>query len=148
MGLEQTPQFSKYHHLLNRAQWSPMQLKHCLLSMLVETFVQAGGTLELVIDETLERRQGVRISKRGYDNDRARSTHQQELSSSGLRWVCLTLVVTPPWTKRSWALPFLSVLATSPEVDTRLGADTRRCPNWPDNWWRSCAAGSQLERSS
>ena len=25
MGLEQSPQFSIYHHLLNRARWSPMQ---------------------------------------------------------------------------------------------------------------------------
>lgn len=105
MGLEQTPQFSKYHHLLNRAQWSPIQLSRCLLNVLVETFVQAGGSLELVIDETLERRAGLHISKRGYYYDSARSTHQHEQISSGLRWVCLTLVVTPPWTKRSWALP-------------------------------------------
>lgn len=105
MGLEQTPQFSKYHHLLNRAQWSPRQLSRCLLNVLVETFVQAGGSLELVIDETLERRAGLHISKRGYYYDSARATHQHEQISSGLRWVCLTLVVTPPWTKRSWALP-------------------------------------------
>jgi hypothetical protein len=128
MGLEQSPQFSKYHHLLNRARWSPMQLSRCLLGVLVETFVQAGGSLELVIDETLERRQGIHISKRGYYYDSARSTHQHELIGSGLRWVCLTLVVTPPWTKRSWALPFLSVLATSPEVDTRLGRRHKTVP--------------------
>jgi hypothetical protein len=36
-----------------------------LLGLLVETFVQAGGSVEIVIDETLERRQGVHISKRG-----------------------------------------------------------------------------------
>ena len=128
MGLDQSPQFSKYHHLLNRARWSPLQLSRCLLGLLVETFLQAGGTLELVIDETLERRQGVHISKRGYYYDSARSTHQHEQISSGLRWVCLTLVVTPPWTKRSWALPFLSVLATSPEVDRRLGRRHKTVP--------------------
>jgi hypothetical protein len=128
MGLDQSPQFSKYHHLLNRARWSPMQLSRCLLGVLVETFVQAGGSLELVIDETLERRQGLHISKRGYYYDSARSTHQHEQITSGLRWVCLTLVVTPPWTKRSWALPFLSILATSPEVDTRLGRRHKTVP--------------------
>ncbi len=32
----------------------------------------------------------------------------------------MTLVVTPPWTKRPWALPFLSVLATSADIDARL----------------------------
>jgi hypothetical protein len=65
MGLEETANFSTYHHLLNRARWSPMQLSRCLLGLLVETFVQAGGSLEIVIDETLERRQGIHSSKRG-----------------------------------------------------------------------------------
>jgi hypothetical protein len=128
VGLEQSPHFSTYHHLLNRARWSPMQLSRCMLNVLVETFVQAGGSLELVIDETLERRQGIHISKRGYYYDSARSTHQHEQISSGLRWVCMTLVVTPPWTKRYWALPFLSVLATSPEVDARLGRRHKTVP--------------------
>jgi hypothetical protein len=85
MGLEERANFSSYHHLLNRARWSPMQLSRCLLGLLVETFMQAGGTLELVIDETLERRQGLHISKRGYYYDSARSTHQHEQIGSGLR---------------------------------------------------------------
>lgn len=105
MGLEETPHFSKSHHLLNRARWSPMQLSRCLLCLLVETFVQIGGTVEIVIDETLERRQGLHISKRGYYYDSVRSTHEHPHISSGLRWVCMTLIVTPPWTKRYWALP-------------------------------------------
>jgi hypothetical protein len=40
----------------------------------------------------------------------------------------MTLVVTPPWTNRFWALPFLSVLATSPEVDARLGRRHKTVP--------------------
>jgi hypothetical protein len=91
MGLEETADFSTYHHLLNRARWSPMQLSRCLLGLLIEAFVQTGGTLEIVIDETLERRQGLHISKRGYYYDSARSTHEHLQISSGLRWVCLTL---------------------------------------------------------
>jgi hypothetical protein len=46
---------------LNRARWSPLDVSHQLLQLIVETFVQAGGTLELVIDETLERRWGSQI---------------------------------------------------------------------------------------
>jgi hypothetical protein len=42
--------------LLNRARWSPLAVSRQLLTLIVETFVPAGGTLELVIDETLERR--------------------------------------------------------------------------------------------
>jgi DDE superfamily endonuclease len=65
MGREERPHCSSSQHLLNRARWSPMQLSQCLLGLLVETFVQAGGSVEIVIAETLERRQGVHISKRG-----------------------------------------------------------------------------------
>jgi hypothetical protein len=33
----------------------------------------------------------------------------------------LAVVVSVPWTKQRWALPFLCVLATTPEVSTNLG---------------------------
>ncbi|HEX6479315.1 MAG TPA: transposase [Ktedonobacteraceae bacterium] len=128
MGLQDLAQFNVFHHVLNRARWSPIQLSRCLLGLLVATFVQAEGAIKIVIDETLERRQGVHISKRGYYYDSARSTHQHEQISCRLRWVCMTLVVTPPWTKRWWAFPFLSVLATSPEVDARLGRRHKTVP--------------------
>ena len=42
------------------------------------------------------------------------------MSSPGLRWVTMALVVRLPWTKRRWALPFLSVLATTPKVSEAL----------------------------
>ena len=40
----------------------------------------------------------------------------------------MTLIVTPPRTKRYWALPFLSVLATSAEIDARLGRRHKTVP--------------------
>ncbi|WP_083815025.1 transposase [Ktedonobacter racemifer] len=40
------------------------------------------------------------------------------------------LIVTPPWTSRSWALPFLSVLLTPEEVDRRLGRRHKTVPDW------------------
>jgi hypothetical protein len=43
------------------------------------------------------------------------------VSSPGLRWIVLALVVHVPWSKHRWALPFLSVLATTPEVSGQLG---------------------------
>ncbi len=55
-GHEQDPHFSAYHQVLNRARWSPLQASRYLLTLIIETFVQAGGTLDIVIDETLERR--------------------------------------------------------------------------------------------
>ncbi len=43
------------------------------------------------------------------------------MSSPGLRWIVLAVVVRVPWTRQRWALPFLCVLATTPEVSAHLG---------------------------
>jgi transposase len=43
------------------------------------------------------------------------------VSSPGLRWIVLGVVVRGPWTKQQWALPFRAALATTPEVSQQLG---------------------------
>jgi hypothetical protein len=121
MGLGDSPQFSLYHHVLNRARWSALQGSRQLLALLVQTCISVGGALTFVIDETLERRWGRRIAKRGHYRDALASSKQRSVATSGLRWIVLTLVITPPWTSRSWALPVLSVPAPTPKVSQRLG---------------------------
>src|SRR5438874_5024301 len=120
MGQQMNGQFSLFHQVLNRARWSPLEVSRKLLQVLVETFVRAGGTVEIVIDETLERRWGRKISKRGHWRDSRLSSKERSVSTSGLRWVTMALVVTLPWTNLRWALPFLSVLATTPKVSEAL----------------------------
>jgi len=110
MGLQMDTHFSGFHQLLNRARWSPLEVSRRLVQVLVQTLVSAGGTLEIVIDETLERRWGPKISKRGDFRDSLRSSKERSVSTSGLRWVTMALVVTLPWTKLRWALPFSGVL--------------------------------------
>lgn len=121
MGRSDEKTFSLYHQVLNRARWKPLELSRRLLLLLVRTFVAAGGTLTFVIDETLERRWGRRIKKRGHYRDPLQSSKKRSVSTSGLRWIVLTLVITPPWTKQKWALPVMSVLAPTPEASKRLG---------------------------
>jgi DDE superfamily endonuclease len=121
MGLSEAPEFSRYQHVLNRARWSALEGSRRLLSLLVRTFVAVGGTLTFVIDETLERRWGCRIRQRGHYRDPLASSKHCSVATSGLRWIVLTLVITPPWTSRSWALPVCRVPAPTPEVSQRLG---------------------------
>lgn len=121
MGLHDEPDFTLFHQVLNRANWSCLTLSRLLLQLLISTFVEAGGTVEIVIDETLERRWGRKISKRGHYRDNLQSSKGQSVSTSGLRWVVMMLVVQVPWTRREWALPFFSVLATTPKVSEHLG---------------------------
>ena len=73
------------------------------------------------IDETLERRWGSKIRKRGHYRDSALSSHERSVSSPGLRWIVLAVVVRVPWTRQRWALPFLCVLATTPRSARSLG---------------------------
>jgi hypothetical protein len=121
VGLQQDKQWAKYHHLLNRASWSGLKVSQILLQLLVSTFVAVGGTVDLVTDETLERRWGRKISKRGHWRDSLASSKGLNVSTSGLRWLVLAVVVKLPWSRRYWALPCLSVLLTTPKVSQRLG---------------------------
>ena len=50
-----------------------------------------------------------------------RSTHENFVKSSGLRWVCVMLLVEIPWASRVWALPFLSALAPSERYAAKRG---------------------------
>jgi DDE superfamily endonuclease len=86
IGNENEANFSTFHQVLNRARWSPLAMSRQLLTTIVETFVQAGGTLELVIDETLERRWGSQISKRRHYCDSMLSSRKRSVSSPDLRW--------------------------------------------------------------
>ncbi len=60
-GLDKATNWSSFHQVLNRARWSPLAVSRQLLLLIVETFVLAGVCVELVIDETLERRWGSKI---------------------------------------------------------------------------------------
>ena len=128
MGLCDASNFSLYHHVLNRARWAALALSRRLLLRLVRTFVVVGGELTFVIDETLERRWGRRINTRGHYRDPLASSKQCSVATSGLRWVVLTWVITPPWTQRAWALPVLSVPAPTPEVSRRWGLRHKTVP--------------------
>ena len=91
MGLYDAPNFSLYHHVLNRARWSALELSRRLLLLLVRTFAVVGGALTFVIDETLERRWGRRITKRGHYRDPLASSKQRSVATSGLRWIVLDI---------------------------------------------------------
>src|SRR5579872_7035484 len=129
-GNEQAGNWSNFHQVLNRARWSPLAVSRQLLLLIVETFVPAEASVDLVIDETLERRWGSKISKRGHYRDSALSSRERSVSSPGLRWIVMAVVVTLPWTKQRWALPFLCVLATTPEVSQRLGKRHKTIAMW------------------
>lgn len=121
MGREQESDWSKYHHVLNRAQWSGLQVSGILLKLLVKTFISGRLPVTITVDETLERRWGPQIRKRGHWRDSLASGRNMNVSTSGLRWLVFALVIAVPWSSYYWSLPFLSVLLTTPKVSEKLG---------------------------
>src|SRR5258708_7596059 len=115
-GNDMAANWSIFHHVLNRARWSPLAVSHQLLLLIVETFVPAGAWVDRVIEETLERRRGSKISKRGHDRDRALSSRERAGSSPGWRWIVMAVGGTPLGRAQPYGLPFLVVVATTPEV--------------------------------
>ena len=129
VGLENERRFCRYHRVLSRAVWSSREASRVLLGSLVEAFVPK-GPLVLGIDETLERRRGKKISAKGIYRDPVRSSREHFVKTSGLRWVCLTLLAEVPWTSRVWALPFLSTLAYSERYAKERGKRHKPLTEW------------------
>jgi DDE superfamily endonuclease len=130
MGLDQQKQFHRYHRVLSHARWSSREASRVLLGLLVEMFVPEGDPLVVGIDETLERRYGKKISVKGVYRDPVRSTHEHFVKSSGLRWVCVMLLVEIPWASRVWALPFLCALAPSERYAAKGGKRHKKITEW------------------
>jgi hypothetical protein len=97
MGLEQEKRFHRYHRVLSRAGWSSRKVSRVPLGLLLEAFVPEGSPVVVGIDETLERGYGRKISARGVYRDPVRSTHETFVKSTGLRWVCVMLLVEIPF---------------------------------------------------
>ena len=95
-GNAQASNWSLFHRVLNRARWYPLAVSRQLLLLIVETLVPAGACVDLVIDETLERRWGSQVSKRGHYRDSALSSKERSVSSPGLRWMVIAVVVSLP----------------------------------------------------
>lgn len=120
LGLAEDPSFGKYHRVLNRDRWDGLLLSRLLLGLIILVCIPAGAPLELVVDETLERRWGDKITYKGWFRDPIRSTKKKGVHSPGLRWLNLSILVTVPWCGRPWTLPFLTVLLLSPKTSAKL----------------------------
>lgn len=121
LGLEAKGDWSKYHHVLNRAKWDGLLLAHIMLELIVKTFVAVSTNIYITVDETLERRWGPQIRKCGHWRDSLASSRKVNVSTKGIRWLVFAVVVKLPWSPHACALPFLSVPLTTPKVSAALG---------------------------
>jgi hypothetical protein len=129
MGFSEAANFATYHHVLNRARWSPLELSQVLLGLLIR-YLAPYGPLVFGMDETVERRRGKRISAKGIYRDGVRSSKGHFVKASGLRWISLMYLAHIPFAERIWALPFLTVLAPSERYYQKLGRPHKKLTHW------------------
>jgi hypothetical protein len=125
VGLDQKGNFSKFHQVFNRASWPLLRLTRRLTVLLIGSFVALGQRLTFAIDESLERRWGLRIGIQGLYRDPVAAGKKRSVSTSGIRWIVLALILTPPW-----ALPVLS-RAPHPRPAPSSATGTRQSPSAP-----------------
>ena len=130
MGRSDHRDYARYHEVLNRAVWSSRQAARILLALLLQHLDRGDGPLIFGIDETLERRRGAKIKARGIYRDAVRSSRQQLIKASGLRWISLMWLGHVPWAGRHWALPVLTVLAPSTRYYQQQGRRHKKLTDW------------------
>lgn len=132
VGLSWERNFPKYHRLLSQDKWSALELSRVLLRLVINAFVPKGESIVFGIDDTIERRWGRKISKRGIYRDPVRSSKSHFVKCSGLRWLCLMLLTPLPWLQAGiyWALPILTVLCPSERFYTNQGKSVKKLTTW------------------
>ena len=132
VGLQNDRCFSKYHRFLNKDKWSAQYISKVLLNKLVNTFVPANSALVFGIDDTIERRWGLKIRKRGIYRDAVRSSKSHFVKCSGLRWLSLMLLTNLPWLNAgvNWALPILTALCPSKNYYTKQEKRHKKITDW------------------
>lgn len=132
VGLRWERNFPKYHRVLSQDKWSAKKLSGVLLRLVVNAFVPKGEALVVGMDDTIERRWGAKINKRGIYRDPVRSSKSHFVKCSGLRWLSLMALTPLPWLQAGayWALPVLTVLCPSERFYTKRGKSTKKLTDW------------------
>ena len=124
--------FPKYHRVLSKDKWSAQKLASVLLGLLLKAFIAKGEPIVFGLDDTIERRWGSKISKRGIYRDAVRSSKSHFVKCSGLRWLSLMVTTHLPWLEKGayWALLVLTVLCPSERFYTDRGKVIKKLPHW------------------
>lgn len=125
MSLGQEKHFQNYHRVLGRAVWSGLAAGQILLSLLVSALAPT-GPIVMRLNDTIERRRSEKIKALGIYRGAVRSSHSHFVKASGLRGLCLMLLVEIPWAGRTWALPFMSALCPSERYCRERGRAHRK----------------------
>jgi hypothetical protein len=118
--------------VLSQDKWSAFQLSGILFRLVVNAFIPKEESIVVGMDDTIERRWGRKIKKRGIYRDPVRSSKSHFVKCSGLRWLSLMVLTSLPWLEAGicWALPVLTVLCPSERFYTKQGKSAKKLTDW------------------
>lgn len=127
LGMSGEKRFDKYHRLLNRDKWNILKGSKILLSQILE---KDNAPIVVAIDEHIERRSGRKIKAKGCYRDAVRSSKGFIVRCFGLKWITVMVIRKFSWAGRSFALPFLTVLAHSKKSNEAKGKTHKTTIDW------------------
>lgn len=127
LGMQGEEHFDKYHRVLSRASWNPLEGSKILLQQLMAGMT---GPLVIAVDEHIERRNGRQIKAIGCYRDAVRSSQKYLVKCFGLKWITVMVLKQYSWIPRLLALPFLTILASSEKADKKVGKKHKTTIDW------------------
>jgi hypothetical protein len=95
-----------FHRFFSRGTWDPDRLGLWVWWRLKAAF-DIAGVVRVVIDDTLAPKKGPGVFGIGSHLDAVRSTKRRKVFCFGHCWVVLCVLVSVPFSTRTWALPVL-----------------------------------------
>jgi hypothetical protein len=95
-----------FHRFFSRGTWDPDRLGRRVWWRIRSTF-NIADVVRIVIDDTLAPKQGPNVFGIGSHLDAVRSTKRRKIFCFGHCWVVLAVLVSVPFSTRTWALPVL-----------------------------------------
>jgi DDE superfamily endonuclease len=114
-----------FHRFFSRGTWSPDLLGRWLFGRIRQVLGEA-GVVRIVLDDTLAPKKGPQVFGIGSHLDAVRSTKKQKVFAFGHCWVTLAVLVRPPFSSRTWALPVLFRLYRTQKDCERCGVAHRK----------------------
>jgi DDE superfamily endonuclease len=114
-----------FHRFFSRGTWDPDRLGLWVFWRIVAVFGDVGA-VRIVFDDTLAPKKGPHVFGIGSHLDAVRSTKRQKVFCFGHCWVVLAVLVSVPFSTRTWALPVLFRLYRTQKDCERQGAARRK----------------------
>jgi len=107
-GLSRLWSHDRAHYFFSRAHWNPDDLGICAAKLVIALLVGDGEAVEVLIDDTLFRRQGKKVWAVSWFHDG--SAQRPAKTGFGNNWVVLAVRVRLPMVSRPVAVPVMAKL--------------------------------------